>query len=129
MVTAVIKLPLFIDNNVPDSIGRYLQGRGHSVLRQRFHIPADSPDPLVAMTAMKAGRILVTIDKDFNSQRFHQPKFHNLSRIALSGPSHTLLDALKEHAHLIEYQWGHLKKSGGVRMIAHVKAGNFRFRA
>jgi hypothetical protein len=129
MATAAIKLPLFLDNNVPDSIGRYLQGRGHSVLRQRFHIPADSPDHLVAMTAMTAGRILVTIDKDFTSQRFHQPKFHTLSRIALSGPSNTLLGAVKEHFHLIEYQWGYLQKTGGARMIAHVKAGNFRFRA
>lgn len=129
MPKAAIKLPLFLDHNVPDSIGRYFQGRGHSVLRQRHHIPADSPDHLVAMTAMKAGRVLVTIDKDFNSQRFHQPKFNTLSRIALSGPSHTLLGAVKEHVHLIEYQWGHLKKTRGVRMIAHVKAGNFRFRA
>ncbi|MCL6741802.1 DUF5615 family PIN-like protein [Sphingomonas sp. RB56-2] len=129
MATAAIKLLLFLDNNVPDSIGRYLQGRGHSVLRQRFHIPADSPDHLVAMTAMKAGRILVTIDKDFNAQRFQQGKFATLSRIALSGPSHTLLDAVKEHAHLIEYQWSHIQKTGGVRMVAHVKAGDFRFRA
>jgi hypothetical protein len=128
MVTAVIKLPLFLDNNVPDSIGRYLQGRGHSVLRQRFHIPADSADQLVAMTAMTAGRILVTIDRDFNSQRFHQPKFHSLSRIAFSGPSNTLLAAIKEHAHLVEYQWGHLKRTGAARMIAHVKEGNLRFR-
>ena len=28
----------------------------------RFYIPADSSDPVVAMTALKAGRILVTRD-------------------------------------------------------------------
>jgi hypothetical protein len=128
MVKAVIKLPLFLDNNVPDSIGRYLQSRGHSVRRQRFHIPANSADHLVAMTAMTAGRILVTIDKDFNDQRFQQGKFQSLSRIALSGPSYTLLDGVKEHAHLIEYQWAHVQKIGARRMIAHVRAGNLRFR-
>src|SRR5690349_23269678 len=101
MPAAAVKLRLFLDNNVPDSIGRYLQRRGHSVLRQRFHIPANSPDQLVALTAVTADRILVTIDKDFNDQRFQQNRFARLSRISLSGPSHTLLDAVKAHLHLI----------------------------
>lgn len=129
MARAAVKLHLFLDNNVPDSIGRHLQRRGHSVFRQRHHIPADSADQLVALTAMKADRILITIDRDFNSQRFHQPRFANLSRISLSGPPHTLLDAIKEHLHLIEYHWEHLQRSRAPRMIAHVKVGNCRFRA
>jgi predicted nuclease of predicted toxin-antitoxin system len=72
MSKAASKLAFFLDNNVPDSIGRFLQRRGHSVWRQCFYIPADSPDPLVAMTALTAGRILITQDKDFNSQRFQR---------------------------------------------------------
>jgi predicted nuclease of predicted toxin-antitoxin system len=122
-------LPLFLDNNMPDSIGRYLQQRGHSVLRQRFYIPADSPDQLVATTAMKAGRILVTQDKDFNSQRFHQERFAELSRILVNGQSEALLAALQEHMHLIEFQWEHCRQIGSVRMVAHVKVGQIRFRA
>lgn len=129
MAKAAVKLRLFLDHNIPDSIGRYLQRRGHSVLRQRHHIPADSPDPLVAMTAMTAGRILVTQDRDFNNQRFQQPKFAGLSRISLSGPSHTLLDAVKEHLHLIEYQWLHVQRTRAPRLIAHISVGQFRFRA
>lgn len=128
MAKAAVKLPFFLDNNVPDSIGRYLQGRGHSVLRQRFYIPGDSPDQLVAMTAMTAGRILVTLDKDFNSQRFQQQRFASLSRIALSGPSQTLLPAMKEHMDLIEFQWSRCLVMRAPRMIAHVKVGQVRFR-
>lgn len=128
MARAAVKLPFFLDNNVPDSIGRYLQRRGHSVQRQRFHIPADSPDQLVALTAVTAGRILVTLDKDFNDQRFQQARFATLSRISLSGASHTLLPALKEHLHLIEYQWQHVRKTKVPRLIVHLKAGQFRFR-
>ncbi len=127
MSRAAIKLHVFLDNNVPDSLGRYLQRRGHSVARQRFCIPADSPDPLVAMTALKAGRVLVTQDKDFNSQRFQQDRFAGLSRISLSGPSSTLLAALKEHIELVEFQWGRCQRSQ-TRMIAHVKAAQVRFR-
>ena len=129
MAQATTKLRLFLDNNVPDSIGRFLQRRGHSVQRQRFYIPADSPDPLVAMTALKAGRILVTQDRDFNSQRFQQDRFASLSRISLSGSSVTLLPALKEHLHLIEFQWDHCHRNKAPRMVAFVKLGNVRFKA
>jgi len=129
MAKTTIKLSFFLDNNVPDSIGGFLQRRGHSVQRQRFSIPADSPDPVVAMTALRAGRILVTQDKDFNSQRFQQDRFALLSRISLSGPSTTLLPALKEHLHLIEFQWAHCQQTRATRMVAFVKLGNVRFKS
>lgn len=128
MARAATKLHFFLDNNVPDSIGRYLQGRGHSVQRQRFYIPADSPDPVVAMTAMKAGRILVTQDKDFNGQRFQQDRFSDLSRLSLNGQSNTLLPALKAQIDLIEFQWARCLAQRQ-RMIAHVKTGLIRFRS
>lgn len=128
MPAPTAKLYLFLDNNVPDSIGRYLQSKGHSVHRQRFHIPADSPDPLVAMTAMTARRILVTQDKDFNDQRFQQARFAQLSRISLSGKSHLLLGAVKEHLDLIEFQWSRCA-AADARMIIHIKPGQARIRA
>lgn len=128
MANPRIKLYLFLDNNVPDSIGRWLQRRGHSVFRQRHHIPANSPDPAVATTAMQAGRILLTQDKDFNQQRFDQPRYATLSRISLTGVSHTLMPALKEHIHLVEAQWAHVKASGQPRMLAYIKKGCIRFR-
>jgi hypothetical protein len=120
------KLRFFLDNNVPDSIGRYLQRRGHSVQRQRFHIRHNSPDPVVGMTALQAGRILVTWDKDFNSQAFRQPRFDLLSRLSLSGPGPTLLDAVKEHIDVLEFQFRRAPSGG--RMVAFVKLGNCRFR-
>ena len=121
-----VKLRFFLDNNVPDSIGRYLQNRGHSVLRQRFHIPHNSPDPLVGITALQAERILVTWDKDFNSQAFRHERFDNLSRLSLSGGGATLLEAVKEHIDLLEFQFSRVPKCG--RMVAFIKLGNSRFR-
>jgi hypothetical protein len=129
MSKAGIKLAFFLDNNVPDSVGRFLQRRGHSVWRQRFYIPADSPDPLVAMTALVEKRILITQDKDFNSQRFQQDRFAELSRISLSGSAVTLLPALREHIHLIEFQWQYIQDARKGRMVAFVKVGNVRFRS
>lgn len=128
MPKAAFPLRFFLDHNTPDSIGRYLQGRGHSVVRQRFNIPADSPDPLVATTAMNAGRILISQDKDFNSQRFQQPRFAGLSRIGLSGEGPTLLPAIKQHILVLEFQFHHYLNSPAPKLIAHVKVGQVRFR-
>ncbi|WP_226017901.1 DUF5615 family PIN-like protein [Novosphingobium sp. FKTRR1] len=126
MPRASAKLQFFLDQNVPDSIGKYLQRRGHSVLRLRHHIPPDSPDPLVGMTALKAGRILISWDKDFNGQRFQQDRFAQLSRVALSGHGPELLPAVKEHAEVIEFQLQRIPRNG--RMVVHVKIGQVRFR-
>lgn len=119
-------LRFFLDNNVPDSIGRYLQGRGHSVLRQRFHIAHDSPDPAVGMTALQANRILVTWDKDFNSQTFRQARFAELCRLSLSGEGPLLLPAVKEHVELLEFKFQRVPKNG--RVVAHAAVGMIRFR-
>lgn len=120
------KLRFFLDNNVPDSIGRYLQRRGHSVLRQRYHIAHDSPDPVVAMTALQAERILVTWDKDFNTQAFRQARFSQLSRISICGSGPTLLPAIKEHIELLEFQFKKVPKNG--RLVAQIQVGISRFR-
>ena len=80
------------------------------------------------MTALASNRVLVTIDKDFNSQRFQQPRFENLSRISLSGPAHTLLGAVKRHLHVIEYQWDHLVAKKAARMVVFLRDDQFRFR-
>lgn len=119
------KLRFLLDNNVPDSVGKYLQRRGHSVVRQRFCEGADAPDPVVAMTAINAERILVTQDKDFNGQRFRQPRFARLSRIGLSGPGPTLLPAVKAYIDLIEFQFHRKLKTG--RAVAHVAHNQIRF--
>jgi hypothetical protein len=129
MARAAITLRLFTDENVPDSVGRYLRGRGHSVYRAKAHLAEGSPDQIVATTAMEDGRILVSQDKDFNHQRFAQPRFARLSRIGLVGAGPTLVRALKEHMHLIEAQWAHAQRSGAARMIVHLQVGQIRFRA
>jgi hypothetical protein len=126
MGRASVRLRFFLDNNVPDSIGRYLQGRGHSVLRQRFHIPANSPDPVVAMTAMQAEAILVTLDRDFKAQRFQQDRFARLSRVSLNGPPHELLPALKAEIQQIEFRA--MTRKASERLVVALKPGQIRFR-
>lgn len=120
------KLRFFLDQNVPDSIGRYLRGRGHSVLLLRHHIPDNSPDPVVGMTALQSDRILVTCDRDFNAQRFRQERFAELCLVSLCGPGPMLLPAIKEHIAVLEFQMP--RKPAGGRMVAQLQRGIIRFR-
>jgi Domain of unknown function (DUF5615) len=126
MVADRLQLRFFLDQNVLDSICRYLRGRGHSVLLLRHHIPDDSPDPVVGMTALQAKRILVTCDRDFNAQRFRQDRFSELSRISLCGTGPTLLSAMKEHMAVLEFQMP--RRPAGGRMVAQLQLGIIRFR-
>lgn len=75
------------DVNVPDSLGNMLSRAGHDVVRVRDVMAIDAPDPVIAEAAMRAGRILVSWDKDFNQQRFKKPRFASLSRIGFSCPA------------------------------------------
>lgn len=126
MVDGRPQLRFFLDQNVPDSICGYLRRRGHSVLLLRHHIPDDSPDPVVGMTALQSGRILITCDRDFNAQRFRQDRFAELSRISLCGAGPTLLPAIKEHIAVLEFQMPRFPAGG--RMVAQIQLGMVRFR-
>jgi hypothetical protein len=56
---------LLLDHNVPDSVGRVFQSRGHQVRHVRDILPIDSPDPLIATVSEEDGDILVSCDRDF----------------------------------------------------------------
>ena len=127
MARALIRLRFFTDENVPDSVARYLRGRGHSVYRAKGQLAERTPDQVVATVAMEDDRVLVSQDKDFKSQTYQQPRYARLSRLALVGPGPTLRDAVREHIHLIEAQGVHRHAHGG-RMIIHVQVGQIRIR-
>jgi predicted nuclease of predicted toxin-antitoxin system len=81
---AVIRF--FVDQNVPDSVGIALRNRGHHVTLLREVIPQESPDPLVATTALLNRAVLVTFDRDFDHKRAESQIGHRhdkLSRIIL----------------------------------------------
>jgi hypothetical protein len=96
------------------------------VLLVRHHIRDNSPDPVVGMTALQDGRILVTWDRDFNAQRFRQDRFAELSRISLCGAGPTLLPAMREHIAVLEFQMRRVPAGG--RMVAQIQLGMIRFR-
>jgi hypothetical protein len=121
------KIPFLTDVNVPDSVGDYLRGRKHSVVRVRSIMPITSPDPVVAEAALRAGKVLVSWDKDFNQQRFLKPRFAGLSRIAFSCPEPMAVQRLKALMSLIESEW-ELARKAGHRMVIHVGSDQLRIR-
>lgn len=79
-------LGFLTDQNVPEDVVKCLVDSGHIVSRVRDEMPADSPDQVVAMAAIDAGRILVSWDRDFGQQRFKQDRFDRLCLIGFSCP-------------------------------------------
>lgn len=96
-------LKFLTDVNVPDSVGRVLEARGHTVTKVREIMAVDSPDPIVAEAAMHNGLILVSWDKDFNHQRFLRDRFKSLSRIGFSCPEPDGAGRLEEVLDIVEF--------------------------
>lgn len=53
-------IPFFTDNDVEDAVGDFLRESGHSVIRLREVMLADSPDPIVDANCRQFGLVLVT---------------------------------------------------------------------
>ncbi|TBN36567.1 hypothetical protein EYE42_15490 [Paracoccus subflavus] len=96
-------LSFLTDANVPDSVGNALIEAGHDVVRVRDIMAADAPDPVVAEAAMRAKRILVSWDRDFNQQRFRKERFAQLSRIGFSCPEEEGARRLRIVMDMIEF--------------------------
>jgi hypothetical protein len=92
-----------LDNNAPDSVAHFLRGRGHDVELVREIMATNAKDPVVAVAAIEAQRVLVSWDKDFNHQRFQQPRFKSLSRIGMSCPEPDGATRIAELIDVIEF--------------------------
>jgi len=95
------QVPFLTDENVPDSVVRYLRGRGHSVHIARATMQGQ-PDQVVATAAIRFERVLVSWDKDFNDQSFNATRFAGLKRVAFSCAEVDGRARLKQEMALIE---------------------------
>lgn len=81
-------LHFFIDNCVPDSVGRAATAAGHQVTHLRDVIASNSPDPVVATLCDQTGLILVSMDKDFDQLHSRigigRRRFRKLRRIKIA---------------------------------------------
>lgn len=103
-------MKFFADHNVAESICRYLEERGHEVIRLRDALPPNSPDPVVAKYAESIDAVLISHDRDFNriaprTTRKSQARFRRLSRIHLQCEYPGAVKRVTEAIGLIEFEW------------------------
>ena len=103
-------MKFFADHCVTESVCRFLEERGHEVVRLRDVLPTDSPDPLVANFAEQLEAILISHDGDFRKIAPRIPvgarmRFKKLSRIHLQCDYPGAEKRMAAAISLIEFEW------------------------
>lgn len=109
MSAAKLTLRFFLDEGVPDSVGRYLSRAGHAVIYLRDAIPTGSADQLVCAASEANEAILVAMDGDMKkiAQRHGvgQSRFRRLNLIRLACRESRAATRLEEAMSLVEHEW------------------------
>jgi predicted nuclease of predicted toxin-antitoxin system len=124
------KLRFFLDNCVPDSVGRILVAAGHEVIYQRDVIARDAPDLLVALASAANEAILVTFDRDHKAiaSRFNvsNRKLKTLSRIDLRCTEPQAAERIAAGLSLIEAEWLIAQGASDRRLFMEVQSAAFK---
>lgn len=107
---AVVAIPFFTDQCVPDSVGNFLMSAGHQVTRLREVMLTTTADPVIAVACSRHGQVLVSHDNDFRqvakrlniTQRQYRSTLH---RVQLCCPEPNGAERLREAMALIESEW------------------------
>lgn len=103
-------IPFFTDQNIPDSVGRFLISSGHTLIRLRDVMATTTPDPIIAVACSRAGHVLVSHDRDFRQiakrLKITQRQYHNsLHRIMLKCLEPDDVSRMTEALSLVESEW------------------------
>lgn len=110
-----VRIPFFTDQNVPDSVGRFIVDEGYELTRLRDVMVTNSPDPVIAIACSRSGHVLVTQDRDFRdiakrlnvTQRQYRQSLH---RIFLSCKAVNAVSRFQDALSLIEHEWALVNK-------------------
>lgn len=109
----------FTDNDVDDDVGRFLEDSGHSVVRLRDEMLANSADPVVATACREHGMVLVTHNvKHFRAivkeHEVTKKEVDKLCRVELGCQQFEAVKRITEELPIIELEWERLgvTKSG-----------------
>ena len=125
-----VVLRFFLDNCVPDSVGRALDAAGHAVIYQRDVIAPNSPDAVVALTSAENEAILVTFDKDYKAiaTRFQvsNRRLRKLSRIDFQCSEPEAARRIELGLGFIEAEWALSRKAKDKRMFIVIQGNAFK---
>jgi hypothetical protein len=123
-MASVPPLKFFIDQCVPDSVGKMLNDAGYAVERLREKLATDAPDQVVARYAELSGAILISLDRDFKSLAprvgIGRQRFRRLSRIGIRCDEPAAAGRIEAALSLIEHEWERAQGSPDKRMIVEV---------
>ena len=123
-MASVPPLKFFIDQCVPDSVGRMLKEAGYTVELLSEKLATDSPDQLVATYSELAGTVLISLDRDFRSLAprvgIGQQRFRRLSRIGIRCDEPMAARRIESALSLIEHEWERAQQNSDKRMIIEV---------
>lgn len=109
-----------------ESACKFLEERGHTVLRARHRVPEGTQDPIVAKVSQDLEAILLTDDADFSSfvakrQDGQKKRFKKLSRISLRCSHSRILGRLEDAIGLIEFEYELAQGRPDKRMIIDIQ--------
>ena len=126
------RLPLrfFLDEGVPDAVGRAFRELGHEVILHREALAAGVSDPLVCAAAQANDAILVAYDKDMKKiarrRGVGAGRFARLSLIHLRCPEPTAASRIEQAMSFIEHEWSVSPTPDLRRLYVEVGAGFLR---
>lgn len=106
-----------------ESVCKFLEGRGHTVIRLIEKLPMNSPDPIVAAYAQRKNSVLLSFDGDFSTIASRLPKgararLKRLSRIHMQIKKPKAEVRMAAAMSLIEFEWAEsAKRDDGGRRI------------
>lgn len=118
-------LRLFLDEGVPDAVGRVFEKHGHHVIYLREAIATGSPDELVCVAAIENDSILVALDGDMKKiakkSGVSGSRFAKLSLIKLSCKAPMADKRVEQAMSLIEHEWDYSDKKVARRLYIEIK--------
>jgi predicted nuclease of predicted toxin-antitoxin system len=116
-------LKLFLDEGVPDSVGKCFEEAGHSVIYGNIVSPG-APDQLVSAISEANEAILVALDADMKRiARQHgvgKVRFRRLSLIKLSCRETRAAARVRVSMSLIEHEWRVANRRGERRIFIEI---------
>lgn len=104
-----VLLRFFLDEGVPDSVGRVCTSFAHEVIYLRDAIATGSPDELVCTAAQENDAILVACDGDMRQLAkkygFSNSRYKKLNLIKISTTSPRAASRMQQAMSLIEHEW------------------------
>ncbi|MDQ4044036.1 MAG: DUF5615 family PIN-like protein [Chloroflexota bacterium] len=126
------RIRFLTDNNVPDSVGRYLAERGHEVIRVRDILLPESEDVIIAAIGDQLEAIVVTWDyRDFRALTTQMPegtraRFRKLGLLTLRCNAPTAARRVAAVIQYIEFEYAERQRLQDRRFMMDITDSTIR---